>query len=86
MTKMCRFYFEIIKLLKGRAELNCHLPYIPYFQWLEFLTLHTLENRRKTYDLAFTHKILHEDTHFKSDGLFKISNRKNCYLLSKNQT
>jgi len=42
MTKMCRFYFEIIKLLKGRAELNCHLAkdqifYEPWavYRWLK---------------------------------------------------
>nr|CAD2176174.1 unnamed protein product [Meloidogyne enterolobii] len=65
---------------------KCSLPYIPYFQRLEFLNIPTLENRRKTYDLVLAHKILHGYTHLKSENLFKISNRKNCYLLSKNQT
>nr|CAD2190668.1 unnamed protein product [Meloidogyne enterolobii] len=64
---------------------KCSLPYIPYLQRLEFLNLPTLENRRKTYDLVLAHRILHGYTHLKSDNLFKISNRKKCYLLSKNQ-
>uniref|UniRef100_A0A1I8BR38 Reverse transcriptase domain-containing protein n=1 Tax=Meloidogyne hapla TaxID=6305 RepID=A0A1I8BR38_MELHA len=64
---------------------KCSIPYIPYLQRIEFLNLPTLENRRKTYDLVLAHKILHGYTHLKSDQLFKISKRKNFYLLSKNQ-
>ena len=75
----CQKFFTKVLLKK------CSLPYIPYFQRLEFLNLPTLENRRKAYDLVLAHKILHGYTHLESDNLFKISNRKKCYLLSKNQ-
>nr|CAD2170727.1 unnamed protein product [Meloidogyne enterolobii] len=79
----CQKYFTKILFKK------CRLPYVEYYNRLEYLKIQTLENRRKIYDLVLTYKILNGYTHFNPTKFFNLSSRRNesskIRILSKGQ-
>ncbi|GMT28714.1 hypothetical protein PFISCL1PPCAC_20011, partial [Pristionchus fissidentatus] len=72
-VKLANFVENVQRNFTRRVFFRCAIPYSPYPDRLNFLSMSTLEQRRLIFDLLFLHKTIHNFYSLNSNLLFKIS-------------
>ncbi|GMT11708.1 hypothetical protein PFISCL1PPCAC_3005, partial [Pristionchus fissidentatus] len=72
-VKLANFVENVQRNFTRRVFFRCAIPYSPYPDRLNFLSMSTLEQRRLIFDLLFLHKTIHNFYSLNSYLLFKIS-------------